>query len=222
MGCQFFGKTADGKMKTAAALVMLLLNGLAGAQAFDLHNAFTTEANPSNGWAFGSSKSVSGFEPYTNNTIVGQLYGSRGQSGLVGWSRPEGAFPFAARNQGTTTMYQRWRPGDVVLHPTADLFSIARWTNQAGTLRVRLYVTFRRVENVTPNDSTWYVVANGKVVDSGTLSLGNEERSVTETLEIGRGGTIALVVGCKAHMEGTDLSVSALIDPKPASRIPPR
>ncbi|HLX77950.1 MAG TPA: hypothetical protein VKR27_03630, partial [Acidimicrobiales bacterium] len=181
-------------------------------------NDFSTDANPHRGWSYGSSKSVTGFDPYTNNKQVRELYASRGQAELIGWSRPESPFPFVAQNLGTATLYQRWRPTDVVLHPSVALFSIVRWTNPApGTSAVHLYATFRRVEDVTPNASIWYVVANGKVVESGSLDLGNEERSVSKTLEVEDGGSIALVVGCKDHLEGTDLSVSARIESRSPS-----
>ncbi|MFI5384735.1 MAG: hypothetical protein ACHQ50_01310 [Fimbriimonadales bacterium] len=208
-----------GFSKPTLAAVAISFAGLAAAQAYDLRNDFAPDANPHQCWSYGSSKNVTGFEPYTNNKLVGQLYANRGQTALVGWSRPDNVFPFASRNQGTTVLYQRWRPTDVVLHPSVDRFSIVRWTNPGSrAAAVHLYVTFRRVEDVTANVSEWYVVANGKVVESGTLDLGNEERSVSKALDIGPGGSIALVVGCRVHLEGTDLSVNALIKPRPLSQ----
>jgi len=204
-----------GLTKASFSAVTILLAGIASAQVSDLHNDFDRDANPHLGWSYGSSKTVTEFEPYTNNTQVKQFYATRDQSELIGWSNPNSVFPYAARNQGTTILYQRWRPGDVVLHPSADLFSIVRWTNAArGSRTVHLFATFRRVENVTANESEWYVVANGKVIDSGTLGLGNEERSVSEVVTLASGGSISFVVGCKVHQEGTDLSVNAVIKPR--------
>ena len=205
-----------GILKTASALLVLSVAGLASAQIYDLHKDFTIEANPHLTWSFGSSKTVTGFEPYTNNKVVEDFYATKLQGELNGWSRPDGVFPYAARNEGSSVLYQHWNPGDVVLSPSNDLFSIVRWTNPASRLTaVKMYVTFRRIENLTDYVSEWYILANGKVIDYGTLSLRSEERSVTEAFDVAPGGAISLVVGCKDHMDGTELSVNATINAGP-------
>jgi hypothetical protein len=205
-----------GTIKALSALAAISLAGSVAAQIFELQKAFDKDANPHGGWSFGFGKTPTSFELFKDNRQVGELYASRGQSDLKGWSRPEGIFPYVACNLGKEIYYQRWRPEDVVLHPSADLCSVARWTNPGAAATIRIYATFRRVENVTDNTPQWYVVVNGVVVDSGDLLLGDEEKSVTEVVEIRPKDTVAVVVGCKNHRpDGTDLSVRVTIKATP-------
>jgi hypothetical protein len=205
-------------MRSFKPLLAVALFGLAvaaAAQVYDLQKEFSIRQNPSGPWTYGYSKTVTGFEPFRSNSKVPEFYENRGQQGLVGWSQPDAVFPFVAVNDGATTLYQRWRPGDVILHPAVGLFSIARWTNPyKGAAPIKMYITFRRVEDVTPNEPSWYVVANGKIFDQGTLKMGNEERSVTESIDVKPGESVAIVVGCDKNSDGTDLNVSASIHPR--------
>ncbi len=187
---------------------------LSSAQLFDLHNDFAEDANPHNNWSYGSSKTPTGFELFTENQQVGRLHTSRGQNGLIGWSRPNSIFPYVGRTDGTVTLYQRWRPGEMLLCPSVEYLSIVRWTNPKRTsIKIRLFLTFKRVEDVTAYESQWYVVANGKVLATGTMKTGNEEKSVTETLKLAPGASVSIAVGCKEHMDGTGLGVNAVIVP---------
>lgn len=200
---------------TVVGALLASITALSSAQIFDLHNDFAEEMNPHNNWSYGSSKTPTGFEPFTDNRQVGRLYTSRGQNGLIGWSRPDGIFPYVGRNDGTVVLYQRWRPGEMLLCPNVGNLAIVRWTNPNITpLKIKLYLTFKRIEDVTTYESQWYVVTNGKVLDSGTMKTGNEERSVTETIKLAPGASVSIAVGCKDHMEGVGLGVSAIIVPK--------
>jgi hypothetical protein len=199
----------------AAGILFAGFAATSSAQLFDLHNDFAEESNPHNNWSYGSSKVPTGFEAFTDNRQVGRLYSSRGQNGLIGWSHPDGIFPYVGRNDGTAVLYQRWRPGEMLLCPNVGNLAIVRWTNPNITpLRIKLFLTFKRIEDVTAFESQWYVVTNGKVLDSGTMKTGNEERSVTETIKLAPGASVSIAVGCKDHMEGTGLGVSAVIVPK--------
>lgn len=198
--------------KLALATSLLCFATVASAQVYDLEKDFSLKANPSGTWSFGGSDEATGFEAFTNNVKVGELYVSQGRMGLVGWSRPDDPFPFVGTNQTQTTMFQRWHSSDVVLCPGRKGYAIARWTNpRPGTTSAKLSVTFRRIEDITGNVSDWYVVVNGVVVESGTLSLGSELASVANTYTLRQGGTIALVAGYKVSPDGTCLSAIASI-----------
>ena len=165
-------------------------------------------------WSYGGSKSLGGFGLFTNNTAVGSHSVSvYGYAGFVGWDNPGSTFPEVARNESSTTEFKTWAPGQVILQPSdGDVMSIARWTDpRPGQGLFDVSVSFRRVEDITHNNSLYWVLLNGKVLASGSLVTLNQTASYNEKLTLQQGDNLDLVVGCEASSAGTDLNVEAKI-----------
>jgi hypothetical protein len=200
------------------ALISLVAACVASSygQLFDLKKDFSPTANPHNSWSYGCSTTLSGFDPYSNSADVAKHYAASGSTDLTGWSKLNGLLPCVAINQGKSICYQTWGPGDVVLQPGSSTYSMVRWVNPLDRpAMAQVSASFRRVEGVTSFVSDWYVMVNGKIVESGSLSRLNEQASFSGCYPLGRGDSVTFAVGSQSNPNGTGLCLDACISASP-------
>jgi hypothetical protein len=183
----------------------------AAAQEWDLSHDFSTIANPTGVWSFGSKTALSaGLDLYTDTARIPAHYGT---SQLAGWSDPRlDIIPYVLKNvSGSDWVYDGRAVGgglailpsqDVLLHPSSlsDRFSVVQWTAPTDGL-FSLDAEFQRFEQVEGMNSNYFVLKDGLLLPGGSgLLVGfnnpaSKAHYTDSSLFLNAGETIDFAVG---------------------------
>lgn len=207
------------RLPRAVALATLAVAPLlASAQVFDAAADFSSAANPTGPWAYGSTATLGGsFETYGTPGTV--FYGA--SSWNAGGLTFPGMYPLVFHN-GTAAAIDYGSgavlPGELGLHPGNDgRLSIVRWTApQAGSFRVE--ATFTR-DDVGVTDV--HVLRNQLALHAVALDAFHPGSSFAQTLVLAAGDHLDFAVGFGAdgafNGDTVDLSLRIAAVPEPAA-----